>query len=155
MDLQQRAAAAGDEGSLRAAAWSGRTTAARGWRAVAAGQGMYYLVTGIWPSISPATFQAVTGPKVEMWLVQLFGFLICVPACLLLWAVWRGRLAGGTVGAAVGTAAVLMVGDVVYVARGHIGPVYLIDALAELFLLAGWAVAIRARARIIGPCDPA
>lgn len=155
MELQQEAAGAIDEGPPRAAAGPRRAMPARGWRVVAAGQGVYYLVTGIWPSISPATFQAVTGPKVEMWLVQLFGFLICVPACLLLWAVWRGRLAGGTVGAAVGTAAVLMVGDVVYVAQGHIGPVYLIDALAELILLACWAVAMRTGAGFIGPCGPA
>ena len=53
-------------------------------RAVAAGQGVYYLVTGIWPLVHMGSFQRVTGPKVDGWLVQTAGVLITAIGATLL-----------------------------------------------------------------------
>src|SRR5438270_11614006 len=39
-------------------------------------QGVYYLLTGVWPLVSIDTFQMVTGPKTDLWLVQTVGALI-------------------------------------------------------------------------------
>ena len=48
-------------------------------RALAAGQGAYFLITGLWPLFSLKTFYAVTGPKRDGWLVQTVGAMI---ACI-------------------------------------------------------------------------
>lgn len=120
--------------------------AQRAWRAVAAAQAVYYIVTGLWPSLSPETFQAVTGPKTDVWLVQLFGILLCIPGGLLLWALRRPDPPAGVAALSIATAAVLLGGDVIFVARGDIGPVYLLDAAAELVLIAAWTTTLAARA---------
>ena len=42
-------------------------------------QGLYYVVTGVWPLVSTCgTFEAVTGNKVDDWLVKTVGVLIIV-----------------------------------------------------------------------------
>src|SRR5438874_11329800 len=72
-------------------------------------QGIYYLLTGLWPLLAISSFQRVTGPKHDLWLVQTVGVLIAVIGGTLLIAGWRRR---GTpeifflaVGSAVGLAA--------------------------------------------------
>ena len=47
-------------------------------------QGAFFAVTGIWPLISPGTFQKVTGPKVDFWLVKTVGILIAVIGSVLM-----------------------------------------------------------------------
>jgi len=39
---------------------------------------VYFLLTGIWPLLSMRTFEAVTGPKVDRWLVKTVGVLVAV-----------------------------------------------------------------------------
>jgi hypothetical protein len=110
-------------------------------RAVATGQGIYFLVTGVWPLIHMRSFEQVTGPKVDRWLVQTAGVLISVIGATLLQGARRGaawpelRLLG--VGSAAGLAGI----DLVHVARGRIAPVYLLDALAEGLIIVAWALA--------------
>ena len=36
-----------------------------------AAQGALYVVTGVWPLLHMASFEAVTGPKTDDWLVRL------------------------------------------------------------------------------------
>ncbi len=44
------------------------------WAAVLAlGHSAFYVATGIWPVLSRRSFEAVTGPKREDWLVKTFG----------------------------------------------------------------------------------
>lgn len=109
---------------------------------VAAVQGAFYLATGIWPLVHLRSFERVTGPKVDHWLVQTVGVLVAViGAALLSGARQRHgarpelRLLG--LGSALGLAAI----DVIFVARGRIAPVYLLDAAAEALLAAGWVIA--------------
>src|SRR5947199_4592463 len=63
-------------------------------------QGLYYLVTGVWPLVSVETFQMVTGPKTDHlqspnptqadhWLLMTVGVLITSVALTLLVAAWR------------------------------------------------------------------
>jgi hypothetical protein len=35
-------------------------------------------MTGLWPLVSIGTFQQVTGPKTDLWLVKTVGVLIAV-----------------------------------------------------------------------------
>jgi hypothetical protein len=106
-------------------------------------QGLYYLVTGVWPIIHIQSFLIVTGPKVDLWLVKTVGVLITVIGGVLLSASRARRITDEIILLAAGSALGLAIIDVVY-AR-HISSVYLADAAAELCLVALWAVG-RARA---------
>ena len=99
-------------------------------------QGVYFVATGVWPLISLRTFERVTGPKTDGWLVKTVGALIAVIGGALL--LDARRPSRGTVAMAVGSAVALGTVDVVYPARGRISKVYLLDAVAEAALLAMW-----------------
>ena len=110
-------------------------------RALAAGQGTYFLLTGLWPLVSLQSFYAVTGPKRDGWLVQTVGSMIaCIGSALLLGA-RRRTVAPELRWLAISSAAALMGVDVVFVRRRRIPRIYLADAAAELGLLAAWALA--------------
>jgi hypothetical protein len=51
---------------------------------LAAVPGGYYVVIGIWPLISMRTFERVTGPKLDKWLVKTVGILVTVAGTTLL-----------------------------------------------------------------------
>lgn len=114
-----------------------------GARTVAWLQGVYFLVTGIWPLLHIESFLLVTGPKVDLWLVKTVGLLIAVIGGVLLLAARRGRITPEIVLLAVGSAAALGAVDVVYALSDRIRDVYLLDALAEAGLIALWLIARR------------
>jgi hypothetical protein len=101
-------------------------------------QGLYMVATGVWPLVSPVTFQTVTGPKREMWLTNTVGALAAVTGGVLLYAASRRRRPSEVILLAMGNAMAFMAIDVIYVAKRRIAPVYLIDAVAQLGLLATW-----------------
>jgi hypothetical protein len=101
-------------------------------------QGIYFLVTGIWPVVSPGTFQWVTGPKVDVWLVKTVGLLIAVIAVALLLAARRKRVPPEIRFLAWGSAAALAAVDVVYALADRIWDIYLLDAMAEAGIIALW-----------------
>src|SRR5262245_21971392 len=101
-------------------------------------QGVYFLVTGIWPVMSIGTFQLVTGPKVELWLVKTFGVLIGVVGAALIVAGWRGCASTEMAVLGVGTAAGLAAAEINYVLRGRISAIYLADTLVEAGFLVAW-----------------
>jgi hypothetical protein len=107
--------------------------------AVALAQGGYFALTGLWPLVSMRTFERVTGPKVDRWLVQTVGVLVLAVGASLGLAGARRRVTPELTLLAAGSAAGLAAIDVVYVARRRIAPVYLLDALTEGALLVGWA----------------
>src|SRR5687768_11374561 len=80
-------------------------------------QGVYFLVTGVWPLAHMRSFLAVTGPKVDLWLVKTVGVIVGVIGLVLLAAAWSGRVTPEVAGIAVGSAAGLGTVDVVYVAK--------------------------------------
>src|SRR5690606_2044627 len=81
-----------------------------------------------------ASFERLTGPKRDDWLVRTVGALVTVIGAVLAGAAAR-RPAGGIPAdidaLAVGSAAALAAIDVVHVARREISPIYLADAAAE------------------------
>ena len=95
-------------------------------------QAAYFIVSGLWPIVHLPSFELITGPKREDWLVKTFGLLTAVIGVVL----WRAssrpepspdaRLLAGASAASV--AAV----DVWYVRRGPLRPVYLLDAIVEV-----------------------
>ncbi len=104
-------------------------------------QGAYYVLTGVWPLVSIGTFQKVTGPKTDLWLVKTVGVVVGVIGGVLVMAGYRRQTAPEIPILAAGSAAGLAGIDIVYVLKKRISRIYLLDALAELVLIAGWALA--------------
>jgi hypothetical protein len=114
---------------------------------LALAQGAIYIATGVWPIVSPGTFQLVTGPKLEVWLVKTMGGLITAVGAVLCAAGARGKVSREIRMLAQLSAATLATADVIYSLKGRISRVYLLDAALEGALLAGWAVEAVARRR--------
>jgi hypothetical protein len=113
---------------------------------VALAQGLFYAATGLWPLVHMRSFLWVTGPKTDLWLVKTVGVIVLVVGCVLLLAAGRAAVSPEVALLATGCAAALAGVDFVYVAKRAIGPVYLLDAAAEIGLIAWWAAAIAATA---------
>lgn len=106
---------------------------------LALAQGAFYVATGVWPLVHLPSFEAVTGPKPERWLVKTVGGLIAVVGGTVAAAGLRRRVTPEIAATAAGCAAVLALIDIVYVSKRRIAPVYLLDAVAEGALVAAWA----------------
>ncbi len=112
-------------------------------RAVALLQTSYYLPTAIWPLVGIKSFEKLTGPKTDDWLVQTVGVLVGVIGGTIGTAGVRRRVTPEIEGLAVGTALSLAAADVLFVSRGRVGRIYLLDALANCAITAGWLWARR------------
>jgi hypothetical protein len=110
-------------------------------RAALVAQGAYYVATGVWPILHMCSFEAVTGPKRDHWLVKTVGAVIAAVGASLLVGARRRRPSVETLALAAGSAAALGAIDVVYSAKGTISPIYLLDAAAEAVLVAPLALA--------------
>src|SRR4051794_24747646 len=95
-------------------------------------QGWYYLVTGVWPLVSLTTFELVTGPKTDDWLVRTVGLLAMAIGTALLVGARRGVPSVETVALSAVTAGAFAIVDVVYPLLGRISAIYLVDAAAQL-----------------------
>jgi hypothetical protein len=102
-------------------------------------QAVYYLVTGLWPVFDMDTFQAVTGPKTDDWLVNTVGLLAAAIGATLLFGAMRQKLPRETILLAVLSAASFIAIDVVYTTSGTISKIYLADAAVETFFVLGIA----------------
>ncbi|MCP2332100.1 hypothetical protein [Actinoalloteichus caeruleus] len=113
-------------------------------RGLARCQGAFTLLGGLWPLVSIRSFESVFGPrKVDDWLQYTTGGLLVVAG---LGQLRTGRSRESHRQArilGVGTAATLLAVDLVYVRRGRISPVYLLDAVAETGWLVAWACQCR------------
>jgi hypothetical protein len=100
-------------------------------------QGAYYALTGLWPIIHLPSFEALTGPKVDDWLVRTVGLLATTIGIALGVAALRGEARTVTaVVLAAGSALAFAGIDLWYGLGGRISPIYLADAVVEL----GWLV---------------
>ena len=109
-------------------------------RLLATFQGLYYLLTGLWPVVDLDSFQAVTGGKTDLWLVKTIGLLIAVIGAAIFRARNRPALFPEILILAAGSALALGTVDVLYSLLGVISKVYLLDAPIEAALVAGWSV---------------
>jgi energy-converting hydrogenase Eha subunit E len=118
-------------------------------RLVLGGQAAYYILTGAWPLLHMASFEAVTGPKVDDWLVKMVGLLAATIGVTLALAVRASRWSAEVRALAILSALSFAAIDVRYALSGRISPIYLADAAVELLLvafLAGATVSARRRA---------
>jgi len=107
---------------------------------VALVQGIYFLITGVWPIISMKTFLLITGPKTDLWLVKTVGLILAVIGTVLVYAQMTGTLNTPVILLAMGSALGLALVEVIYVIKRVISPIYLADAFAELILIAWWVI---------------
>lgn len=103
-------------------------------------QGIYFLITGIWPIISMRTFLLITGPKTDLWLVKTVGLILAVTGAVLIYAQMTASITAPVIFLAIGNAAALALVEFIYVFKRVISPVYLADAFAELILIGWWLV---------------
>jgi hypothetical protein len=101
-------------------------------------QGLFYLATGLWPIVHYRSFESVTGPKTDVWLVKTLGGLIAAVGAAMLVGAREGRSDATLRALGAGSALALGAADLVYASKGTISPVYLGDAVAEAAIVAGW-----------------
>ena len=127
---------AGSVGSRRLHGMSGSAAVA-----IALVQGGFYAATGIWALVDLDSFMAVTGPKVDHWLVKTVGALVTVIGGVLLAAAGRRRVTSEIALLGAGCALSLAAIDVIYVSLGRISSIYLLDAIVEVGLAVAWVLA--------------
>jgi hypothetical protein len=101
-------------------------------------QGAYFLGTGVWPLVHMRSFEAVTGPKVDKWLVRTVGVLVSMIGATLLSVGFGRAVTGNIVTLAAGSAAGLAAIDARYGTPGRISRIYLADAVIEASFVAAW-----------------
>ncbi len=110
---------------------------------IALAQGTYFAATGIWPLLHMPSFEAVTGPKTDRWLVRTVGVLVAVIGGTLVSAALRNRVTGEVAALGAASAGGLGAVDAYFAGQGRIDPVYLTDAAVDAVIVAGWADALR------------
>ncbi|MFN3405603.1 MAG: hypothetical protein ACK40G_16010 [Cytophagaceae bacterium] len=112
-------------------------------------QAAYYILTGLWPIIHIDSFEVVTGPKVDDWLVKTVGVLVIAIGLPLIFALIRKmitlELAILAVSAAVGLAAI----DIYYSFNGIISPIYLADAAVQIGIAGIWVICFKEEKQLI------
>ena len=104
-------------------------------------QGTFYVLTGAWPLLAMWSFELVTGPKTDDWLVRMVGLLAASIGLTLLAAAWRRRVTLEVRLLAVASALSFAAIDLVYALTGRISAVYLLDAGVELLFAAAVGLA--------------
>jgi len=105
---------------------------------VALFQGLYFLVSGVWPIIHIASFLKITGPKIDLWLVKTVGVLLSVIGAVLLCAGVMDQITTSIFYLGIGSAAGLTAIEIIYVSKKVISPIYLLDAVIEIILMIWW-----------------
>lgn len=101
-------------------------------------QAIYYIPSGIWAVAHIRSFQWLTGPKTDLWLVKTVGLLVTAVGLAIGLAGRRKRITPEIALVGIGSAASLTAIDLTYTARRRISPIYLGDALMNLLIIAGW-----------------
>lgn len=96
-------------------------------------QGIYYIVTGLWPLLHMSSFEAVTGRKTDKWLVKTSGLMIAgVGLSLLLIDTEAARVLGLTI------ATIVAATEAYYSLKGTLSIVYFIESLIEFVFILIW-----------------
>ena len=106
-------------------------------------QGIYYVMTGIWPLLHMESFLAVTGPKEDIWLVRTFGVLTMAAGIGFLVSGIQKIISWPILATAMSAALGLIIMDTYYVLADIIWPTYLLDAVAQGCMLLCWMLLVR------------
>lgn len=99
-------------------------------------QAIYFLFMGLWPLLSYKSFEAVTGKKIDTWLVKTIGWLFVVIGIQL----WTGD-PRQMVLLGIGSALAVGAADIYYsFIKQHISWVYTLDVLPQTIFVVLWLV---------------
>jgi energy-converting hydrogenase Eha subunit E len=113
-------------------------------RVLMGAQAGYYFLTGVWPLLHLGSFEAVTGPKADDWLVRMVGLLAAVIGATLGMAVVRNHSEAGEIRLLATTSALAFAAiDLWYALSGRISPIYLADVLPQLIFIGAAVVSAR------------
>jgi hypothetical protein len=110
---------------------------AKGLKILLAIQSIYFFVPAAWPIIHMKSFEKVTGPKKDDWLVKTVGSLLIAIAVTIFIAVYYNQVTPAILCLAMTSALALFIVDINYVFKAVISPVYLLDAVVELIFIFG------------------
>lgn len=110
-------------------------------RLLAMAHGGYWVLSGIWPVIHMPSFEAVTGPKTDKWLVKTVGSLIAVIGAGLVEGARRKRVTPELELMAIGGCLSLTAIDAVYVSKHRVSKIYLLDGVAHSAIALAWGLA--------------
>jgi hypothetical protein len=111
-------------------------------------EGLYSLVTAVWPIVHIDSFMEVTGPKTDVWLVKTVSVLILAIAVFLLLQL---RYASPVIPVAVLAlimSAGLIVIDFYYPSINRISDVYMADGVIQVIFVCAWLYIIANRQQI-------
>ena len=108
-------------------------------------QGVYYLLTAIFPIVSMRAFEAVLGPKESHWLVKTHGLMVGAIGAVLIWAGLRKSASPEIPALGMAASLGLAVPESYYLASRRIPPAYLLDILPQIVFagLWGWLLSRR------------
>jgi hypothetical protein len=107
-------------------------------RRLARAHGAFNVLFGLWPLVHMRSFELVSGPKTDDWLVRTVSGLMVANGFTQLTAEPTPAALAQTRLVGIGTAATFAAVDVVYATSGRISKVYLLDALLEAGWIAAW-----------------
>jgi hypothetical protein len=112
-------------------------------KALAVGQGIFYMASGLWPIIHYKSFEKVTGPKTDDWLVKTVGGLIAAGGLSLLYAGLKKNSSREAAVIGAGHAFVLGTSSGYYSSIGRIAKIYMLDSATEYGLVGAWLFAAK------------
>jgi hypothetical protein len=101
-------------------------------------QGIYTILTSLWPIIHIKSFLFITGPKTDVWLVKLVSLLLLCMGISFLMEVSQKHLSVTIKQLALNSAVVLFVVDLYYSYYNIIPEVYVIDGFIQLLFICLW-----------------
>ncbi|OPB92571.1 hypothetical protein BB020_08185 [Elizabethkingia occulta] len=117
----------------------------RNFRTIPYLQGVYYLLTGIWPFLSLESFIRITGPKTDIWLVQTVALLL-IPYGLLCFYIANNTKKFPVIAMALALCCMSLAGiNLYYYLRNSIKWVYSVDFVIEIIFLVYWLFYIAKR----------
>ena len=105
--------------------------------------GVFNAVTGLWPVLHRRSFEAVTGPKADFWLVRTVGLLLATTGGALTLAGVRRSVTPEIRLIGVGVPGTLAAIDLVHGSTGRISRIYLLDAALQAGIIAAWIAVSR------------
>lgn len=111
-------------------------------------QGVYSLITAVWPIVHIDSFMAVTGPKTDLWLVKTVSVLILAIALFLLVQIKYLLPVVPVAIMAITMSAGLLIIDFYYPAIDRISGIYMADGILQFIFLCTWIFLLFSRKRL-------
>ena len=102
----------------------------------------YLLIGGAWPLVHMPSFEAVTGPKDEHWLVRSVAGILIVISITLFAQLGKGRIEYAAITTAMGASFVLAMVGIITAIAAVISPIYLVDGAVHFFFFACWCIVL-------------